>query len=563
MIKVNRQTFSRLWRLIQPFFASEVKWQARGLLLLLVIFALSIVGVNVLMSYVARDFMTYLSLKEQSEFFRALIYYLLAFGLSTVITVSQSYTEARTALLWRTMLSRNILKKYFSNLAFYRIGFYEGIDNPDQRIEEDIRSFASGTLSFMLIFFNALLTFIMFIGILASISFNLVIAVVVYAGIGSVITFLIGRTLISLTFAQLKKEADYRYKLVNVRDNAESIAFYRGEKKELTRTRQRLKSALDNFLRIIRVNRNLNCFITPYNLLKPVLPIVIVSPLYLSGQIEFGVVTQSADAFVRVVEALSIIITQFSPLAGMAAVVTRLGSFMEALDEAGSNKVPLKGPLIETCVDARIAFDNVSIVTPKRDQTLVKNLNFELKSGGLLIVGGSGNGKSSILRVLSGLWNAGEGKLTRPSLDDSMFLPQRSYLVLGSLRNQLLYSLQRRGVSDRELNDVMRRVGLETTVERVGGLGAVAHWNSLLSAGEQQQLAFARLLLARPKFAFVDEATTACDAATEAHLYDILTRTTVAFVSVGYRANLARYHRFILEIHDDGTWYLERQTRGK
>jgi len=561
MIQVNRQTFTRLKRLVKPFFFSEVKWQARGLFVLLAFFALSIQGVNVLMSYVGRDFMNYLSVKEESEFFRSLLIYLAAFVLSTAVSVFQSYTEQRTALLFRMSLSRRMLSKYFSHRAYYKIGYAEGIDNPDQRLEEDIRSFTTTTLSLFLIMFNAMLTLVLFSRILGSISANLILGAVAYAFVGSIITYVIGKPLISLNFEQLKKEADYRYKLVNVRDHAESIAFYRGDRKELTRTRQRLKKALDNFLRIIRVNRNLNFFVTLYNNLKPVLPIVIVSPLFLSGQIQFGVVTQSADAFVRVVEALSVVISNFGALSGIAAVVTRLGSFMEALDDVTE---PHPGQSVITSkIEPRIAFEQVTITTPRRDQTLVKNLSFELKSGGLLIVGGSGNGKTSILRVLAGLWNAGDGKVFRPELDETIFLPQRPYLVLGSLRNQLLYSLPRRGVSDRELLRVMTEVGLEMAIDRVGGLDAYANWTTILSAGEQQQLAFARLLLARPKYAFVDEATTAVDAATEAHLYDLLTRRTTAFVSVGYRANLTRYHRFILEINEDGSWYLERQARGK
>ncbi|MFN8389758.1 MAG: ABC transporter ATP-binding protein/permease [Bdellovibrionota bacterium] len=562
---MNRQTFSRLWRLVKPFFVSEVKWQARSLLVLLIVFALATVGMSFLISYVARDFINYLELKEQSEFFRQLFVYLGAFALSTIIAVFQSYTEQRTALLWRMTLSRQILQKYFTNLAYYRISFFEGIDNPDQRLEEDIRTFTTATLSLFLISCNSLLTLVLFVGILWSISLNLIAAVVVYAFLGSVITFLIGRPLIGLNFAQLKKEADYRYKLVNVRDNAESIAFYRGDRKELTRTRQRLKVALANFLRIIKVNRNLNFFIVFYNNLKPVLPIIIVAPLYLSGEIKWGVIWQSADAFVRVVEALSILIANFGTISNIAAVVTRLGSFNEALEAAGREDAGTSPelPTIETVIEPRVAFQKLTVMTPKGDQTLVRELSLELKSGGLLICGGSGNGKTSLLRAIGGLWKTGEGTIVRPELRECFFLPQRPYLVLGSLRNQLLYSVKRRGISDRELKSALERVGLESALERVKGLSAVANWNSLLSAGEQQQLAFARLILARPKFAFLDEATTAVDTAAEAMLYEMLTNTTTAFVSVGYRANLSRYHRMILQVNDDGSWYLERVPRGK
>ena len=556
MATINPVTFRRLWRLVKPFlFSSEVKWQARGLLLLLAFFALSIAGINVGLSYIARDFMTAFSLKEEDEFFRMLGFYLAAFAAATPVTVFYSYTEQRLALLYRSWLSREILKKYFSDLAFYRIGAYEGIDNPDQRIEEDIRSFTQTSLSFFLIMCNALLTLVLFVNILWSISFNLIMAVVAYAFLGSVITYLIGKPLIALNFEQLKKEADYRYKLVNVRDHAESIAFYRGSKKELTRARQRLKKALDNIKKIINLNRNLGFFITFYNNLKPVLPIVIVSPLYLSGKIQFGEVTQSADAFVRVVEALSILIQHFATISAITAVVTRLGSFTEALDEAGRGARE-QGSLIKIEEGDKIAFDHVTIITPKRDQLLVRDLTWELTSGGMLITGGSGNGKSSILRVLAGLWNAGEGKIIRPRLERTVFLPQRPYLVLGSLRNQLVYALPHQALADRELEGVLERVGLMTMLERVKGLGAVCDWGSILSAGEQQQLAFARLLLAKPEYVFLDEATTAVDIKTEAALYAAVQASVKAFISVGYRGSIAQYHHVILELEDDMTWRL-------
>lgn len=560
MATINPVTFRRLWRLVKPFLvSSEVRWQARGLLVLLAVFALSIAGINVGLSYIARDFMTAFSLKEEDEFFRMLGFYLAAFAAATPVTVFYSYTEQRLALLYRSWLSREILNKYFSNLAFYRIGAYEGIDNPDQRIEEDIRSFTQTSLSFFLIMCNAVLTLVLFVNILWSISFNLIVAVVAYALFGSIITYWIGKPLIALNFEQLKKEADYRYKLVNVRDNAESIAFYRGSKKELTRTRQRLKKALNNVKKIINLNRNLGFFITFYNNMKPVLPIVIVSPLYLSGRIQFGEVTQSADAFVRVVEALSILIAHFGTISAITAVVTRLGSFTEALEEAGKGARE-QGSMIITEDGDKVAFENVTIVTPKRDQQLVKGLTWELTEGGMLITGGSGNGKSSILRVLAGLWNAGEGKVIRPPLKRTVFLPQRPYLVLGSLRNQLVYALPHQALSDHELESVLERVGLATMLERVKGLGAICDWGSILSAGEQQQLAFARLLLAKPRFVFLDEATTAVDHKTEAILYREVQSSVQAYISIGYRGTLARYHSLVLELNEDMAWTLTRPT---
>lgn len=562
MIKFDRKTFERMWLITKPFFSSEVKWQARGLLILLAVFALSVNGINVLLSYVQRDFMNAFWLKEEHEFFRYLVLYLLAFACATPVSVLYRYTEERLALLWRMWLSRQILRKYFSHIAYYKITSYEGIDNPDQRIEEDIRSFTTTTLSLFLIMTNALLALVSFVGILWTISFNLIIAVVLYAFCGSMLTYWIGRRLISLNFAQLKKEANYRYKLVNVRDNAESIAFLRGDRKELTRARQRLKKALENFLSIINLNRNLNFFITAYNSLKPVIPIVVVAPLFFAAKIQLGEVTQSADAFNRVVDALSVLISHFATISSVTAVVTRLGSFSEALDTAVKEDVaPDHLPRIATIIKPAIAFEHVTIYTPKHDQLLIQDLSFKLDHAGLLITGASGSGKSSILRVIAGLWNAGDGTVTRPDLAETIFVPQRPYMVLGTLRNQLLYSLTRRGVSDRELKKVMELVGLEDTLRRVHGLDAFSDWSSLLSTGEQQRLAFARLLLARPKFAFLDEATTAIDADAEAELYQLLMETVTAFVSVGYRANLSRYHHTVLELDGGGKWRLEQRRK--
>jgi len=376
---------------------------------------------------------------------------------------------------------------------------------------------------------------------------------------GSTITYLIGRPLIGLNFTQLKKEANYRYKLVNIRDNAESIAFYRGHRKELTRARQRLKEALDNFLRIVNLNRNLGFFIVGYNNLKPVIPLIVVAPLYLSGNIEFGVVTQSVEAFVRVVEALSVLIQHFATISSVTAVVTRLGTFTEALaDTAKPKAVESVIETIEEAEQPRITFENVSILTPVRDQLIIENLSFSLSEGGLLITGSSGSGKTSLLRTIAGLWNAGHGRIHRPPLTRAVFIPQRPYMVLGTLRNQLLYTSGRQGISEEELHFVLKQVGLEETMKRVGGFENALDWNSILSTGEQQRLAFARLMLARADYAFLDEATTAVDTDSERHLYSLLMKAVRAYISVGYRANLAKYHHTILELTGDGKWKLER-----
>lgn len=559
-MKVSRRSIRRFLNLARPFFVSEMRWKAWGLLVLLGIFSISVSGVNVLMSYVGRDFMTALSLKDRAEFLTQLYKYLLAFALATPVVVFYRYTEERLGLMWRRWFSHTVLRRYFANRAYYRIGWYGGIDNPDQRIEEDIRTFCVTTLSFLLIIFNSVIALFAFVGILWSISGYLVLTVVLYALFGSVTTYFLGRPLIGLNFAQLKKEADYRYKLVNVRDNSESIALYGAEHQEYSKVRHRLKVALQNLLEIINWNRNLNFFTTSYNYLVTILPTVVVAPLYLDGKIEFGVVTQAAFAFGHVLGALSIIVHNFGSISAFAAVITRLGSFWEVLDELDHRK-DVKGPEIEFEAANSIRFSNVTIYTPSWDKQLVQDLSFELASGSLLITGPSGSGKSSILRVLTGVWTAGSGKVYRPDFSQSMFVPQRPYMVLGTFRSQFLYGIGRRGITDRELKTLIEVVGLDTTLNRIGGLEASLDWSNVLSTGEQQRLAVARLLLTRPEYAFLDEATTALEENAENSLYTLLAGTLRCYVSVGYRSSLARYHDRTLVLHGDGKWRIERNDR--
>jgi vitamin B12/bleomycin/antimicrobial peptide transport system ATP-binding/permease protein len=558
--KSKSKTFKRLWKLIRGIFQSELRWHAYGLVALLIMFALAIAGVNVTISYINRDLFNALALKDQTKFFEKLFLLLGSFLIATPITVLYAYTEQRFGLMWRKWLSREILQKYFKESAFYRISWHEGIDNPDQRIEEDIRTLTTGLISLFIIVINSMLTLVMFVSILWSITSNLLFAVVGYALVGSMLTYIIGRKLISLNFTQLKKEADYRYKLVNIRDNAEPIAFYHGARKEYIRARQRLKEALNNFLKIIHLNLQLGMFVNIYNYLKPVLPIIIVTPLYMRGEIEFGQITQSADAFVRVVEALSVIIQHFGTISTMAAVVTRLGTFTETL-EAAAEETHCHFPRIHTTHAPYIELKNLTMTTPHAEQTLVKDLSLMHKKGGLLVSGASGLGKTSLLRVIGGLWMFGEGEITRPEDRSCMFIPQRPYLVLGSLRNQLLYANHSTAYTDEELEAVLIKAGLRNLLRRIKSFDKNYEWSNLLSAGEQQQLAFARMLLRKPDFVFLDEATTSVDAVTQNNLYQLVMEQCTAWVSVGYKNSIGVYHNSELELTGDGNFVYHKNEQ--
>jgi putative ATP-binding cassette transporter len=309
---------------------------------------------------------------------------------------------------------------------------------------------------------------------------------------------------------------------------------------------------------IIIRNRNLGFFTNSYNYLALVLPVLVVAPLFMRGQVEFGVVPQTAGAFAQVLAAVSLIITQFGGLSTYLASVQRLGSLWDQLDEHDSEEDRIADEAKNVPnEDSRIVkLDKLSICTPGNARTLVKELSFELHANqSLMIMGPSGTGKSSVLRTIAGLWYGGSGLLERPAFAHLMFLPQRPYMVEGSLRDQLLYPYPERGVSDDEIRQVVEDVNLSDVFGRVDNdLDRVLDWGNVLSLGEQQRIAFARLFLRKPKFAFLDEATSALDEENQEELYHRIKDSNISFISVGHRTTLIQHHDRLLLLDRDGSW---------
>lgn len=559
MNRIDRHLWQRFLVIAKPYWFSEEKWGARGLLAVLLLFLLAINGLNVLLSYVGRDFMTAIANKDRSSFFHLVFVYLIVFLIGTPIQVFNDYLTGKLGLYWRRWLTNHFLNKYFSNRAFYEVNSNPKIDNPDERISQDINAFTRGALSYSLTILGSIITFISFVGVLWSISTTLVIITIFYSFFGTIITVLFGQRLIGLNFNQLRREADFRYKLVHVRDHAEMIAFFGGEEQESSQIWRRFTEAFNNFNLLIGWQRNLGFFTTEYNYLIVIIPSLVIAPLYFTGKVQFGVIGQADLAFTQVLGALSLVVSQFQDLSAFIAQINRLGTFREVLEiPTPSNQ--MRATSINTTVDSHLALEHVTLLTPDYQRTLVKDLSFTVQPGaGLLILGPSGSGKSSLLRAIAGLRNAGTGLIIRPELKEMLFLPQRPYMILGSLRSQLLYPKTSSEIPDEKLYGMLQIVNLKDLPVRVGGLDVELDWANVLSLGEQQRLAFARLLLVHPRYAILDEATSALDIENEEHLYQQVQATSTVFISVGHRTSLLKYHQQILQLNGDSSWQLTQR----
>lgn len=553
--------FSAYSKKLKGFF---LPWGILGILLLL---SFTVSGLNVVLSYVGRFFQTALAQKDEPTFWRFLYVYASVFVIGTPIVVIYSYIRKKLGLFWREWITTSFIDNYLKNRAYYALTTSKDIDNPDQRLAEDLREFTVTSLSFLLIILGAIIDLVAFTGILWSISRLLSGILFVYAFFGTLITIFIGKRLVGLNYNQLRKEADFRYGLIHIRDNAESIAFYRGEKGEKEQIAKRFKAVLKNFNFLIGWQRNLDFFTTGYNYLVIILPAMIVAPMYFAGKVEFGEISQASFAFGQVLSAFSIIIQYFDSISAFAAGINRVSTFKERLFKASGSKTSendTEQTRIQRIAKETIRVQDLTLQTPDYKRTLIQNLNLDLDMGkNILIMGHSGAGKSSLLRGIAGLWASGSGTIEHPPVDKVMFLPQKPYMVLGSLREQLQYP-SGTYLDDNQIKAVMETVNLTDLyqkLQRAAGdnsfMDAENNWEEMLSQGEQQRLAFARLLITKPQFAILDEATSALDVDNEKALYNTLSQLEITYISVGHRPTLKTYHDKILFIWGDGGWEIQ------
>lgn len=551
--------WSRFVTVALPVFRSELRRRVMGTTTLLAALLLSINGLNVGNNYVTRDVMTALARRDEPRFYLMSCALIGVFVASTATAVLARYVEERLGLMWREWLTRRFVDRYLHDRTYLRILRRDDIDNPDQRISEDVKTFSASTLSLLIMAFNALLAIVTFSGVLCSINPWLLAAAFGYAVVGSLGTLLLGRSLVGLNNAQFRKEADFRYALVRIREHAKTVTQMAEERDERHRLGAWLHALVANWRKVVDVNRNLGFFVNGYNYLTQIIPILIVAPMYVRGEVEFGIVAQSVMAFTFTLNGFSLVVTQFQQLSSYAAVVNRLG----ALWEATMNEVPSKdevgkqSALVLEVEDQghRIAYERVTLESPREGRVLVKEISLEVPEGRrLIITGPNGPGKSALFLATAGRWEGGQGHIVRPPEPQSMFLPQHAYAIPGLLREHLLYGLDLHQVDEARVREVLRTVGLDEVVARVGGLDQERDWPNALSEGELQMFAVARLILANPRFAFLDHTLGVLDAAREEKIYAALSRTEITYVTIGDDPALFRFHDRRLDVRGDGSW---------
>jgi putative ATP-binding cassette transporter len=555
-VTIDRETRRRFVRVVRDFFTSEVRWQARGLFALLFGFALTVNGLNVVNSYVGRYFMTAIADRNRDDFIRQAVLYVGVFAASTAVAVLYRFTEERLGLFWRVWLTRKITRRYLADRTYLRLKESAEIANPDQRIADDVRAFTTTTLSFTLMSLNGALAVLSFSGVLWTISPLLFGVAVGYAAVGTLAAIYLGRPLVGLNYRQSDQEANFRADLIHVRENAESVALLRREGRLTARLLRRIDGLADNFRRITSVNRNLGFFTTGYNYLIQIIPTLIVAPLFIRGEVEFGVITQSAMAFAQLLGAFSLIVNQVQSISSFAAVIARLSALAEAVEQGPPSA---QTEVVTVEADARVAYEGLTLLSPGDGRELIKNLTADIPRGTrVLVVGPNEAARVALFRATAGIWLAGMGKIVRPPLDAIFFLPQRPYLPPGTLRDLLLRTGQEEAIPDERITAALQNAGLESVLKRGGGLDVEHDWPAVLSLGEQQQLALTRLILARPAFALLDRVSAALKPAQVRQALRLLGENSITYITLAEVAESADLYDAILEVDADGAWSWKR-----
>ena len=552
-------TLATIWRLAAPYYRSEDRRAGRLLLGAVVAIELSLVAIQVILNEWYNRFYNTLQDRDFKAFVSAILFFCAIAAIYTVLAVYQNYLNLWLQIRWRRWMTQTYLRQWLNTANHYRMQMLgDAADNPDQRIAEDLQLFVQNTLSIGVGLLNACVTLGSFVVILWTLSAvapvhlfglpfvipgYLVWAALIYAVIGTSFTHLLGWPLIALNFRQQRFEADFRFNLVRSRENSEQIASLHGEAAERERHLDRFGSVVSNWIAIMQRQKKLLFFTQSYTQASVIFPYVMVSPAYFSGVMQLGGLMQTGSAFNSVQTALSYFVTTYRTIAEYQAVVARLAGFEGAI-EAG-RAAALTPPVIEVVPrdgNREVAIDHLTVGLPN-GQPLLNAEQLVLNAGDRVLVSGpSGAGKSTLFRAIAGIWPFGAGRVTVPMDAKVMLVPQRPYFPVATLADAITYPARAGSFDDAHLTEVLTAVGLSGLLPR---LHEEAHWNRMLSGGEQQRLAIARALLYAPDYLLLDEATAALDEAAEAMLYRLLQERLPAatIISIGHRSTLGAFHR--------------------
>ena len=564
------------WRLARPYYmTSDERWSARGLLLGIIVMNLTIVGLTVIFNFWHRDFYNSLQDKDAHAFLQLLLFYhrgpdgiMPGFTVLAIIYIALAvysvYVNQLLQIRWRRWMTREFLTHWLADRAYYNISLTTdraaiGTDNPDQRVAEDLRDFTDNTLSLGLGLLSNIVSLASFVTILWGLSGSITVfgipivgymvwVALIYAVVGTWLTHLVGRPLALLSFKQQRVEADFRFALMRIRENMESIALYRGEEEERVTLRERFAAVVLNWRQIMNRTKLLNSLVSGYSQIAVIFPFVVAAPRYFSGAIQLGGLMQTAGAFGRVQDSMSWFVQSYAQLAQWRAIVERLATFDRAIAKARAES---NGGFTSAMTsDGSVRLYDVTMSLPDGTK-LLEGAELTLKAGhSVVITGRTGSGKSTLFRVLAGIWPFGHGQVQVPA--NSFFLPQRPYIPLGTLRHVITYPHAVDAYSDQEIAQALSDAGLPHICERIG---SDDNWPMRLSGGEQQRVALARALLAKPDWIFLDEATASLDPDAEEDLYRVLRERlpNTTLVSIAHRPSVAAFHDDRLVFNrDDG-----------
>ncbi len=560
-----------VWRMMRSYWKSEEKWWARGMLGVIIFLSLGQVYMLVLLNQWYNDFYNALQNYDFSLFWPLIGQFMLVAFVYIIMAVYAVYLRQMLQIKWRTWMTRQYLRSWMAKQVYYKLQVLKSdMDNPDQRISEDIDAFINLTLTLFLGFLKQLTTLLAFVAVLwnlsgileipfgetvVSVPGYMVFMCLIYSIVGTWLAHKVGYKLIGLNYDQQRFEADFRFNMVRVRENSESIAFYRGEQPETDGFEDRFKMVINNFWGLMKRTKLLNFYINGYSQLAVIFPVLMAAPKYFAGEMQLGGFMQTLSAFGRVQDALSYFVDAYDSIAKYVAVIRRLSGFTQHMEEVDA--LESKFRRMNNEADA-LALSDIEIDLPEGHK-LIEGLNLTVNPGEYLLVSGkSGAGKSTLLRALAELWPYGSGQIAMPDDWRVMFLPQRPYLPLGTLRQAIYYPQSVPENDETDIAALLDEFGLSTLRDK---LDEVDDWSRILSLGEQQRIAFIRILLFKPQLAFLDESTSAMDEELEARSYDKLKEEfpDMAVVSVGHRSSILQRHNVILRLIDNGAWMIERK----